>query len=322
MIAITVFGDFIKFPDVQSRTPTSSYHLTRVGVKGVKKLVHIRRGGNRATLMPTIDLFVDLPATQKGSHLSRNIEVINEIVDDSIREPVDGLETMCAVIAKKLLEKHTYASCSQVMMSSDYFLERKIHPDKKSIENYKLIAQAIAERKNHIPTKKLIGVEVVGMTACPCALETVKKILGTDKFRRRMLEEMPVMTHNQRNISSLIMEVSEEYPIEANDLIDIVENSFSSPTYEMLKRRDEGEIVLRAHNNPKFVEDVVRDILRQVLKLYKYLPDDVTVIARSESEESIHKHNAFAEKITTLGELRGRKRPKKGLRCGHAPLSP
>jgi GTP cyclohydrolase-4 len=319
LIAVIILGEFIKFPDVQSRTPTSSYHLTRVGVKGVKKPVHIRRGGMKSTLMPTIDLFVDLPATQKGSHLSRNIEVINEIVDSSIRKPVDGLETMCAVIAKKLLERHGYASCSQVIMSSDYFLERKTYSNKKSIESYRLVAQAIAEKRNHIPTKKLIGVEVIGMTACPCALETVKKMLGTDETRIKMLEEMPVMTHNQRNISSLMIEVSEEYPVDANDLIDIVENSFSSPTYEMLKRSDEGKIVLRAHSNPKFVEDVVRDILRQVLKLYKYLPDDVAVIARSESEESIHKHNAFAEKITTLGELRGHKRPKMSLQYHTTP---
>ncbi|MFA5771687.1 MAG: GTP cyclohydrolase MptA [Thermoplasmata archaeon] len=320
MIIVIAFGEFIKLPDVQSRTPASSYHLTRVGVKGVKKPVHIRRGSIKSILMPTIDLFVDLPATQKGSHLSRNIEVINEIVDSSVREPVDGLETMCAVIAKRLLEKHSYASRSQVIMSSDYFLERKAYSNRKSIENYRLIAQASAEKKNHIPTKKSIGVEVIGMTACPCALETVKQMLGTDRAKRKVLKEMPVMTHNQRNISSLMIEVSEEYPVDANDLIDIVENSFSSPTYEMLKREDEGKIVLRAHRNPKFVEDVVRDILRQVLKSYKYLPDDVVVIARSESEESIHKHNAFAEKVTTLGELRGHKNPKKGLHCEHAPL--
>ena len=72
----------------------------------------------------------------------------------------------------------------------------------------------------------------------------------------------------------------------------------------MLKRRDEGELVLKAHENPKFVEDVVRDILASVLKRYGNLPDDTIVIARSESEESIHKHNAFAERVTTLGELK------------------
>ncbi len=63
-------------------------------------------------------------------------------------------------------------------------------------------------------------------------------------------------------------------------------------------------MVLKAHKNPKFVEDVVRDMLSDILNKHKDLPNDVIVIARSESEESIHKHNAFAERVTTLGELR------------------
>ena len=92
--------------------------------------------------------------------------------------------------------------------------------------------------------------------------------------------------------------------VDADDMITIVENAFSSPTYSILKRREEAELVLKAHAKPKFVEDVVRDILSAVLKTYKSLPDDVMVIVRSESEESIHKHNAFAERITTIGELR------------------
>jgi len=71
-----------------------------------------------------------------------------------------------------------------------------------------------------------------------------------------------------------------------------------------LKRKEEAELVIKAHQKPKFVEDVVRDMLSQVLKKYNDLPADVVVIARSESEESIHKHNAFAERVTTLGELR------------------
>ncbi|MEM2900450.1 MAG: GTP cyclohydrolase, FolE2/MptA family, partial [Thermoplasmata archaeon] len=83
-----------------------------------------------------------------------------------------------------------------------------------------------------------------------------------------------------------------------------VESSVSSPTFEILKRADEGEVVLRAHMNPKFVEDVVRDILRKILEKYRTFPDNTLVIVRSEAEESIHKHNAFAEMSTRLGDIR------------------
>ena len=110
------------------------------------------------------------------------------------------------------------------------------------------------------------------------------------------------MTHNQRNISTLVMEGRGD--VDANDLIDIAEASMSSPTYEILKRGDEKDVVIHAHENPKFVEDVVRDMLADVLEKYGGLPDETEVLARSARLESIHKHNAFAERKTTLGELK------------------
>jgi len=116
--------------------------------------------------------------------------------------------------------------------------------------------------------------------------------------------DLPVISHNQRNVATLMVEVPEDCDVEANDLIDVVELSFSSATYEVLKRSDEAKVVLQAHQRPKFVEDVVRTMLSFVLERYPQLPDTVQVTVRSESEESIHKHNAFAERVATLGDLR------------------
>jgi GTP cyclohydrolase-4 len=145
---------------------------------------------------------------------------------------------------------------------------------------------------------KLIGVKVLGMTACPCAMEVVRTL-------EKQPPSSPAPTHNQRNVGTLMIEVpSDRDLVDADDLIAIVEDSFSTPTYSLLKRRQEAELVLRAHQKPKFVEDVVRDILHKVLEQYSKLPDETIVIACSESEESIHKHNAYAERVTTLGELR------------------
>src|SRR4030065_110609 len=92
----------------------------------------------------------------------------------------------------------------------------------------------------------------------------------------------------------------------ADALVEIVWRSLSSPTYGILKRKDEANVVLNAHLNPKFVEDVVRDILGKLLEKYKDLDDSVHVTVRSVSEESIHKHDALAERVTTLGELRAK----------------
>jgi GTP cyclohydrolase-4 len=228
--------------------------------------------------------------------MSRNLELISEIIDENLKKPVTDLESFCAQTAKLLLEKHDYATFSEVIAEADYFLERTYPSGKRGLEPYKLVSEARAKSTGEI--KKLIGVKVIGMTACPCAREIIKSI---GKYKS---ENIPP-THNQRNITTLMIEVpGEDKSVDANDLIEIAEKSFSSPTYSILKRREEGQLVYNAHKNPKFVEDVVRDILSSILRKYKKLPDDVLVVVRSESEESIHKHNAFAERVTTIGELR------------------
>ena len=285
--------------DVQNRHLTNGFKLTRVGVTGVKKPVRVQRDGMDTLLNCDIDVFVDLPSTQRGSHLSRNLEVIAEIVEQGVAQPIKGLEVLAADICRKLLDRHEYATYAEVHIDADYFLQRTLHTGRKSIESYKLMARATHKRGDGM--MKMIGARVVGMTACPCAMETVDEIHGN---RIKMEGDLPTITHNQRNVTTLMLEVPEECDVEANDLIEIAEASFSSPTFEILKRAEEAHVVLTAHRNPKFVEDVVRDNLALILKKYSQLPDDTIVTVSSESEESIHKHNAMAERVTTLGELR------------------
>lgn len=288
----------IDLPDVQSSQAPSRFKLTRVGVAGVRRQIPIKRP-NKTTLTQlnvTMDLFVDLPATQKGSHMSRNLELIAKLIDTNIQTPVPDLETFCANTAALLLTKHEYATFSEVKAQAEYFYDVQYPSGQQGTEPCTLIAEARMTRGGSL--RKLIGVRVLGMTACPCAMEVVRTI--SDRTT-----DSPAPTHNQRNIGTLMIEVPSNHNlVDADDLITIVQDSFSSPTYSLLKRRQEAELVLRAHEKPKFVEDVVRDMLKKVLEAYKHLPDEVLVIACSESEESIHKHNAYAERITTLGELR------------------
>jgi GTP cyclohydrolase-4 len=283
--------------DVQNERSENKFVLTRVGVTEVKKPVRVRRPDRATTLTVDLDVFVDLPSSMKGSHMSRNLEAIGEIVDSSVRQPVAGLEDLSLLICRKLLESHEYASYSEARASAYYFLEKETPLGKKSLERYKLVAKAEARRDGMVETKKSIGVEVVGMTTCPCAMETIS---GSN---REMGIERAI-THNQRNKTFVMMDVPEDLTVEADDLVQIVEKSMSSPTYEILKREDEAELVRKAHSNPRFVEDVVRGVLARILEMFENFPESVQVHVKSESEESIHKHNAFAERITTLGELR------------------
>ncbi len=295
--------------DVQSQMVKHRFKITRVGVTGVKKPIVVHRPSGDRTLNATIDVFVDLPSNQKGSHMSRNVEVTGEVVDESVREPVKGLENLAAHMCDMLLERHEYASYSEVDIRADYFLEKESPKGKKSLESYKIRAKGEGYRKNDDVAKKaikkFIGATVIGINTCPCAMETVK-----NEYKRiypefsEALEKIPTITHNQRNKTTLMMEVPNDKEVEVNDLISILESSVSSPTHEILKREDEAKVVMQAHENPKFVEDIVRDILSKCLKDYDDHPDSAHIEVKSKSEESIHKHDAFAERVTTFGELR------------------
>lgn len=284
--------------DVQNRKSDTGFKLTKVGVTGVRKLVHIARPNSDRTCEPlicTIDVFVDLPADQKGSHMSRNLEVLREIVNVSTSNPVTGIEDLACSISDLLLKKHEYATTAHVNIEAEYFKNNVTPHGKNTTEVYKLLGKACGKRDGSI--RKTLGVECIGMTACPCAQENVAQTLGCSK-------EWPVITHNQRNVCSVIITTEGKTALEADDIIDLVNDSFSSPTFELLKRDDEAAVVINAHENPRFVEDMVRIVLDKLVKKYPSLPDDTEITVRSESEESIHKHNAFAERTATMGELR------------------
>jgi GTP cyclohydrolase IV len=291
-------------PDVQALRSQHDYRLTRVGVTGIRKPVQVQRPSKGAvTLVAALDAYVDLPGQQRGIHMSRNVEAINEAIDMAVRAPVRGIEDLAAGIAADLLKRHDYATIAEVDVEADYFLEAVQPSGQRSLEHYNLVASARARRGEAL--RRGIGVLVTGINACPCAMETARKLLADKGLHR----EGPNITHNQRNRVLAMVETTDAHTIEADDLVTIVEAGLSAPTYEILKRGDEARLVIRAHERPLFVEDVVREVLDGLLKKYGHLPDDALFMVRSEAEESIHKHNAFAERVTTLAELR---RPSQG----------
>ena len=114
---------------------------------------------------------------------------------------------------------------------------------------------------------------------------------------------MKVYVLNGPNLGRLGTRQTDVYGLTSYaDLVDLCEEALSAPTFELLKRGDEGALVLQAHAQPRFVEDVVREALHLARQAYGGL-GDLGVFASSEAEESIHKHNAYAERRTTLGAL-------------------
>jgi GTP cyclohydrolase IV len=306
--------DLSCFPDTQDKIPSIPVYLTRVGVTGVKKLLKIGRDGKRPiVLIPTFDAFVDLPSTQRGIHMSRNPEAISEVLEEVVDKTTVEIEAVCAEIVNSLLKKHKYAKRAEVSMKSDFMIMKRSPVTKvKTQEMTKIIADAIGYRTDDgVVIRKMIGAEVVGMTVCPCAQESVKeyskqKLLEflSKEDTQKVLDTVSFASHNQRGRGMIMIEVPEQNIIRGEDVIRIIEDSMSSSVCELLKRTDENAVVVNAHQNPMFVEDCVRNMVQKILKEFSHLPDDTLVTVRQVNEESIHRHNAFAEKVATMGELK------------------
>jgi GTP cyclohydrolase IV len=295
--------------DVHATAPTRGrLKLRSVGLSDIRKPLVVLRGGQAHHLAVTFGVAVDLPSSRKGSDLSRNAEILAEIVDNTVTQPVDSLESACSTIARELLARHPYASEASVEASAEYFLRKGISEEKRSFEDYTLLAEARAARTSGggVSLRRAVGAEAVGMTACPCAMETCRDeltrefpLLADPEFKK-----LPMISHNQRNRTRLVFELEDASEIEVDHVIDAIEAAQSSPTYAILKRGDEGEVVLAAHRHPKFVEDVLRDLLSSLPERFPSLPDGTVVRANTVSEESIHKYNVEASHRLSLGELR------------------
>jgi len=302
-------------PDTQDDTPNIPIKLTRVGVTGVKKLLQLKRTNKRPIiLLPTFDAFVDLPSNQKGVHMSRNPEAISEVLETVSKDSSVDVESLCAKIVGKMMSKHEYAKRVEISMTTDFmFMKESPVTKNKTQEMAQLKAKAVGYRDNkgNIEIRKSVGAELIGMTVCPCAQESVKesdknKLLEflDEETTQKVLDTVTFASHNQRGIGTLLIEVPEDKTVKAEDLIEIIENSMSSQVCELLKRPDENATVINAHKKPVFVEDCVRNMMEKIVKKYDDFPDDTLITARQENQESIHRHNAFAEKVTTLGELK------------------
>lgn len=306
--------DLTCMPDTQNKIPSIPVHLTRVGVTGVKKLLKVEREGKRPiVLLPTFDAFVDLPSTQRGIHMSRNPEAISEVLEEVIEGLTVEIESLCADIVNLLLKKHKYAKHAEVSMKSDFMIMKRSPVTRlKTQEMTKIIADASGIRnKDGVVIRKMIGAEVVGMTVCPCAQETVKetskqKLLEflDENTTQKVLDTVSFSSHNQRGVGMIMIEVPEHQIIRGEEIIKIIEDSMSSSVCGLLKRTDENAVVLQAHANPMFVEDCVRNMVQKIVQEFSHLPDDTLITVRQINEESIHCHNAFAEKVATLIELK------------------
>jgi GTP cyclohydrolase I/GTP cyclohydrolase-4 len=239
--------------------------------------------------------------------MSRFPELFGEAIDAVVIGEAFLVETLAQHIAAHIVERQG-ALRAEVRIEAQYPLERRTPvTDLPTQEIAKLIGIAAASPQR---VRRVVGVEAWGINACPCAQGLVRNSAAGRQLEagfagddiERILELVPLATHNQRGKGTLL--VGTETQINAEHLVEIVEHSMSSPVYELLKRPDELFVVEHAHLQPRFVEDSVRFALKATIDRYPDLADADFLFAQQLNLETIHRHDVLAERTGTVGEVR------------------
>ncbi|MCB5231311.1 MAG: GTP cyclohydrolase FolE2 [Candidatus Cloacimonas sp.] len=247
--------------DIQSRQDNRNQKIDKVGVKDLKYPIVVQdRDNELQQTIADIDFFVELPHYNRGTHMSRFIEVLNKYHEKDL---VENLPDILKTVKKKLTADRAYMN-----LKFPYFIKKRAPVS--GIES--LLSYDAFFLASYGETFKLtIGVEVPITTVCPCSKEM-----------------SDYGAHNQRSVVKV--ELNYDGFIWLEEVIEYVEQVASCEVYPLLKRVDEKYVTEKGYDNPKFVEDIVRD-------LALLLKNDGRITAfkvSSENFESIHNHNAYA----------------------------
>jgi len=248
--------------DVQNIEDIRHLDIDQVGIKSIKHPITVRdRSGGSQHTVANFNMYVHLPHNFKGTHMSRFVEILNE------NQKAISVESFEKILREMLLRLES-KSCD-LEMTFPYFINKSAPVSGvKSLLDYEVsfIGQIIDDK--FINTTKVV---VPVTSLCPCS----KKISDYG-------------AHNQRSHVTVTIKTNDFVWIE--DIIETIEKQASSELYGLLKRPDEKYVTEKAYDNPKFVEDMVRDISKELKKNKKIN----TFIVESENFESIHNHSAYA----------------------------
>lgn len=257
--------------DTQDEEPLHPIRLEKVGITNLKTLIKIERNGQEFRHIPLITIFMDLDKMKKGVHMSRLIESITEILEEEVAEKHTSLELIGKHVLETLKEKHHFLRSGIEFESELPLFEKTPVSVKETIEIHAINVKLVNEDDTW---RKILTVTVVGNTVCPHAL-------SMNQGR----------THIQRATGILEISTDFEREIALEDMVRVVENSFSSRVYTLLKTEDEAHIVDTMYSNPLFVEDVCRNML--ALSSHQFT--GCSIHATCISSESIHRHDVYAE---------------------------
>jgi len=248
--------------DVQNSEDTRHIAIDKVGIKDIRHPVVVNdRSGGQQHVVANFNMYVNLPHNFKGTHMSRFVEILNQHERELT---VKSFKEMMTEMVERL-----DANSGHIEMSFPYFMNKKAPVSGvESLLDYDVtFIGEISDNKPMLTVKVVVPVT----SLCPCS----KKISDYG-------------AHNQRSHVTVSVETAGFIWIE--DIIDMVEEQASCQLYGLLKRPDEKHVTEEAYNNPKFVEDMVRDVAAQMNN-----DDRITAYTvESENFESIHNHSAYA----------------------------
>ncbi|MCW4005285.1 MAG: GTP cyclohydrolase, FolE2/MptA family [Candidatus Bathyarchaeota archaeon] len=247
--------------DVQNQKPENEIELEKVGVEGLKKLVTVERPEKTYHVIVSINSYITLPSNLRGVHMSRFVESVEDIPSST-----SAIEDLAQQIAVEAFKKHGFHCKTKIFGELPF---DRIRPSgKKENSIAKMFATFSTKTK-----KKMAGISVNGALACPCSKEMCNGL-----------------THNQRGNLSVEIDISNNN-VELLDVIEICNQSFSAPTFSLLKRPEEKQVVEQMHENARFVEDVTRKCVQLLKEKY---PTKYCAV-KCVSMESIHDHNVCSE---------------------------
>jgi GTP cyclohydrolase I len=251
-----------EIPDTQNTLDTRHIAIDKVGIKNIKHPVVVSdRSGREQHTVANFNMYVNLPEEYKGTHMSRFVEILN---DHEYEITVQSFKRMIEEMTERL-----NAESGDIEMTFPYFVNKEAPiSGVKSLMDYEVsFIGKIIDSKPHVLVKVLVPVT----SLCPCS----KNISDYG-------------AHNQRSHITACVRMADFMWIE--ELIDVIEGVASCELYGLLKRPDEKYVTERAYDNPKFVEDIVRDVA------VKFNEEDriLGYVVESENFESIHNHSAYA----------------------------
>lgn len=250
-------------PDIQAKRDTRKLAIDQVGIREIRHPVKVRdRAHGDQYTVATFNMYVGLPHNFKGTHMSRFVEVLN---DHENVISVHSFKDIVKQVADKLASK-----TSRIEMTFPYFREKSAPvTGVMSLVDYEVtLFGELKDDAVHITTRVIVPVT----SLCPCSKEISS-----------------YGAHNQRSHVTITV-LAEEF-VWIEELIDIAESNASSQLYGLLKRPDEKYVTEEAYDNPKFVEDMVRDIAGELIQDERV----VSYTVESENFESIHNHSAYAK---------------------------